>query len=104
MYKKLSIVALSVLLGGCSYFNIYHPDIQQGNILEQNQVSQIKPGMSEYAVQRILGQPVLTDIFTKNQITYVYTMKPNHEKMTQQKLVLTFNKNKLVKIEKDKTN
>ena len=101
MHKKLSIIVFSILLSGCSYFHIYQPDIQQGNILEQKQVAQIKPGMSEYAVQHILGQPVLTDVFTKNQIIYIYTMKPNHEKMTQKKLMLTFSNGKLVKIEKN---
>ena len=49
----------------------YKMDIQQGNLLTQEQVSRLKPGMSKEEVRLILGTPLLTDIFHADRWDYV---------------------------------
>ena len=55
--------------------NEYKIDIQQGNILTQEMVSQLKPGLTKDQVRFILGTPVLTDMFHANRWDYVYRLQ-----------------------------
>lgn len=52
---------------------IYRPTIVQGNIVEQEQVNQLKPGMSRRQVRFVLGSPTLQDIFHDDRWDYPYT-------------------------------
>jgi outer membrane protein assembly factor BamE len=50
----------------------YRIDIQQGNVLTQEMVAQLKPGMTKDQVRFVLGTPVLMDMFHGNRWDYVY--------------------------------
>ena len=41
----------------------YRIEIQQGNFVSQEMVSQLKPGMSKDQVRFVLGTPLITDSF-----------------------------------------
>lgn len=88
---------LTLSLAGCSkvyvpsFIKVYEPDIEQGNVLEADQVSRIHVGMTRNEVHRILGTPALNDIFHRNQReTYVFYDKPGKEDVFQHNLVLTY--------------
>ena len=53
----------------------YKIDVQQGNVLTQDMVSQLKPGQTKDQVRFLLGTPVLMDMFHNNRWDYVYRMK-----------------------------
>jgi outer membrane protein assembly factor BamE len=53
----------------------YRIDVQQGNVLTQEMVSQLRPGLSKDQVRFILGTPVLTDMFHANRWDYAYRLK-----------------------------
>lgn len=53
----------------------YRIDVQQGNVLTQEMVSQLRPGLSKDQVRFILGTPVLTDMFHANRWDYTYRLK-----------------------------
>lgn len=97
-----AIVALiaTLLLSGCSYLHVYRPDRQQGNIIKANKVNQLKLGMSPFEVKHIMGDPLLENTFEDNKLLYVYTFEPNAKPITEQRVVLTFRRDRLVKIEK----
>jgi outer membrane protein assembly factor BamE len=50
----------------------YRIDVQQGNVLNQEMVSQLKPGQTREQVRFILGTPMLTDVFHAQRWDYVY--------------------------------
>lgn len=50
----------------------YRIDIQQGNVLTQEMVAQLKPGLTKDQVRFVLGTPVLMDMFHGNRWDYVY--------------------------------
>jgi outer membrane protein assembly factor BamE len=50
----------------------YRIDVQQGNVLTQEMVSQLRPGLSMDQVRFILGTPVLADMFHANRWDYFY--------------------------------
>ena len=67
------------LLSACSsvprIVNEYRIDVQQGNVLTQEMVSQLRPGLTRDQVRFILGTPVLMDMFHANRWDYFYWLK-----------------------------
>lgn len=53
----------------------YKIDVQQGNVLTQEMVSQLRPGLSKDQVRFILGTPMLTDMFHADRWDYVYRLQ-----------------------------
>ena len=73
------IIPLFALLASCStvprLINEYKIDVQQGNILNQEMVSRLRPGLTKDQVRFILGTPVLMDIFHANRWDYIYRLR-----------------------------
>ena len=73
--RLLILGAVCSLLAACSIFNPYKIDVQQGNVLTQEMVAQLKPGQTREQVRYILGTPLLTDIFHQQRWDYVYSYR-----------------------------
>lgn len=93
----ITLPLVATLLAGCSsvyvpsFIQVYQPDIQQGNIIEEAQVERLEEGMSQAEVHRLLGTPSLNDIFHAGQRdTYVYYDKRGKEKAFQHTLVIEY--------------
>jgi len=79
-FSRLARSALLVAaLYGCAsvprLVNEYKIDVQQGNVLTQEMVSQLRPGLTKDQVRFILGTPVLIDMFHANRWDYVYRLQ-----------------------------
>jgi outer membrane protein assembly factor BamE len=110
MYRGLpsAAVAFSLLFAaGCGFVpripgvTPYRIDIQQGNFITQDQLGQLKPGMSKEQVKMVLGTPLLTDIFHAERWDYVYWRERPGEKREQRKLIVFFEDGKLTRIDGD---
>ena len=88
----------SVLLVSCS---IYKLDVQQGNVVTQEMVDQLQPGMTERQVRYIMGSPLLVDVFHQTRWDYVYTDQPGNEARMQRKVSLLFEGKVLKGVEGD---
>ena len=99
------VLGASLFVGGCSSFNnlplVYKPDIQQGNIVDQEMVDSLRPGMSKTQVRFIMGSPALVDVFHLHRWDYVYSMQRGGGERRQRQLSLYFEDNKLMRIEGD---
>lgn len=94
-FTRFSLILTSIIaLAGC-----YHPEIQQGNNLSQQQISALKLGMTKEQVIAALGSPVLNDVFNPNRLVYIYTDLPNNNHYTEHKVILTFSNDKLTNID-----
>jgi outer membrane protein assembly factor BamE len=69
------ILACAVILNACGPL-VYRIEVQQGNLVTQESVAQLKPGMTKDQVRFVLGTPLITDIFHAERWDYVYTMRP----------------------------
>lgn len=86
------------MLPGLSTYRI---DIQQGNVVTQDMVSKLKPGMTRQQVRFILGTPPVVDPFRQDRWDYVYYYN-QHGKLTEhRRLVLLFDGDVLKRIEGD---
>ena len=69
---------LSLLLAACSSVSTPQPyriDVQQGNVITQEMVAQLKPGQTRDQVRYILGTPLLADVFHQQRWDYVYSYR-----------------------------
>ena len=100
--KKLLILIVcglvSIVTGCSNYIPAYKIDVQQGNILTQEDVNQIKTGMDKNKIQYILGSPTITDPFHPDRWDYAYTLKPGWGDLEKKNVTLYFEKDILVKI------
>ncbi len=103
MPRALSL-ALALLLGACAlpdFMAPYRIDIQQGNFIAQDLVSQLKPGMSKEQVRYILGTPLVTDIFHAERWDYVYWFDRRGQPLERRRLAVFFQDGKLARLEGD---
>ena len=106
MRRSLFAVFLVAALASCGVPRIpgitpYKPEIQQGNYVSQEMLSQVKQGMSREQVRFLLGTPLLTDIFHADRWDYVYWRETEKGKRESRKLALFFTDGKLERIEGD---
>jgi outer membrane protein assembly factor BamE len=75
---------------------VYKIPIQQGNIIDQKMIDQIRPNMTERQVMYILGSPMLVDTFHQKRWDYLYSNQPSGEDRQQKKVSILFDENDLV--------
>lgn len=80
MQKKLMaalIVGAMLATTGCkNIFRAYRIDIVQGQAITQEQVDQLRPGMTPAQVRYILGNPLVTDTLSPSRWDYPYRFLP----------------------------
>ena len=105
------VAFLAFTLGGCSFSQLNLPElkiprvyklsIQQGNVITQEMVDRLKPGMTRNQVEFVMGKPVLADPFEQDQWVYVYTLEVPDYFIQNFKMVLTFKDDTLATIAGD---
>lgn len=100
----LLLVAFT-LLGGCSFrmpnLGVYKIDIPQGNIVTQEMVDKLQPGMNKRQVRFVMGSPLILDTFEPERWDYLRSMEEGRKKRTQQRISLYFENDLLVRMEGD---
>jgi outer membrane protein assembly factor BamE len=99
LIRCFAAIGFAIALSACSYLSPYKIDIQQGNIVAQESVEKLKPGMTRSEVKNLLGTPLVSDIYHADRWDYVYTMRKGWRVEDKRKLTLTFEKDVLAKIE-----
>ena len=95
--RKLALIA-ACLATGC----VYHMDIQQGNLLEPDAVEQVEVGMSQSAVQFLLGTPMLADPFHADRWDYPYYLRRGRSSEAERSwLSVCFENGRVTRIERD---
>jgi outer membrane protein assembly factor BamE len=75
------LLVLSLLAGCGSWSNSidrvkpHKIDIPQGNVLKQEMLDKLKPGMTKSQVRFILGTPLIVDPFRTNRWDYVFRLE-----------------------------
>lgn len=75
---------------------VYKMTVQQGNILSEEMIDRLEPGMNKRQVTFLLGTPLLTDFFHANRWDYTYTIKRGHQAMEKRTLTLYFDKDEVL--------
>lgn len=80
---------------------VYKVDVLQGNIVTQEMVNQLEPGMNKARVQFIMGSPMLVDVFHQDRWDYIYLRRPGRGEPEQRRVTLYFEDDQLVRIAGD---
>lgn len=77
--SRLLLVAVVIAsLAGCSYFRfpgVHKINIQQGHIITQEMVDQLKVGMTKRQVRFVLGNSLLPNTFNDDRWDYYYSLR-----------------------------
>ena len=105
--QKLLIILItgaSLVLAACSSISVpgaHKIDIQQGNVITQDMVNKLKPGMDKNQVRFVLGTPPIVDVFHQERWDYVYSLQRGSKAREQRHIALFFKDDKLVRMEGD---
>ena len=99
---KHLLLAISIALVCSSCIRPYQPDLQQGNILNNSELRELRVGMSKQEVLYILGTPLVADPFNQDRWDYYYSKTKGKSKKTTQRLITAlFIDGKLVELRGD---
>ena len=76
-------------------------DIQQGNVVTQEMIDKLKPGMTRQQVRFVMGTPPIADPFHKDRWDYVYYLNKAGKIVEHRRLVLLFDGEVLKRVEGD---
>jgi outer membrane protein assembly factor BamE len=76
-------------------FSPYRPDIQQGNFVSQEMLTQLKVGQTRDQVKFILGTPLLTDTFHVNRWDYPFYLARGNGELTTSRVTVYFKDDKV---------
>lgn len=102
--QKALISLIFLMLCGCSTLEfpwVYRLNIDQGNVIKQEMVDQLKPGLTKSQVQFVMGSALIEDTFNENRWDYVYTMLHGDGSYDRHRLTLTFDGDLLVGLSGD---
>ena len=101
MAAKFTALLSFLLLTSCSYLPhvIYRIDVQQGNVVTDEMLEKLKPGMTKSQVLFVLGSPLIIDAFRDNRWDYVYLFRKKGDLVEQKRLTLFFDNDILINIE-----
>lgn len=99
----IPIIASLCLLSGCGISNIkipklYKVAIQQGNVITQDMVDKLKPGMTRRQVAFVMGEPVIQDPFDNTKWVYLYSIDVPGVFSQQSRLILSFDEDDLLAV------
>jgi outer membrane protein assembly factor BamE len=98
--RPAAALAVAILSTACVAGCVYRMDIQQGNLLDAEQVEQVEVGMTRSQVRFLLGTPMVIDSFDAERWDYVYSLRRGHSRKVERRhLVVWFEGDKVTRIE-----
>ena len=93
----VSTALISALLAGCSMKlpklgipRVHKITVQQGNLITQEMIDQLKPGMTRSQVAYIMGEPIFRNAFDDSRWDYIYTVEAPGRFEDERRLSLYF--------------
>lgn len=89
---KSSTIRLAVLLlfGVMMQACVYRIDVQQGNLLEDNDIEAVQVGMTRSQVRFLLGTPVVEDSFQHDRWDYIYYFRQGRRRVADRSWLIVF--------------
>ena len=97
--KGAQVKSISKLQKFMWFFSPYRPDIQQGNFISEEMLSQLKVDMTRDQVRFILGTPLLNDIFHADRWDYPFRLARGNGETIDSTVVVYFKEGKVERFE-----
>ena len=105
--KTLLAAGLALSLFACNdvanleFPGVYKISIVQGNVITQEMVDQLRPGMTKRQVMFVMGSPLVRDPYYQDRWDYVYNFEPGGGTRGGERLTVYFVDDQLVRFEGD---
>ena len=80
------IIGFTLVLASC----VYRVDVQQGNLLEEDEIAAVKLGMTRNQVRFLLGTPMVDDTFHGDRWDYMYFFRRGRNNVADQRWLIVF--------------
>ena len=94
MRHMLFAAIIALLLSGC--LSVYKVEVQQGNVVTQEMIDKLKPGMTPSQVRFVMGTPLIVDPFHQDRWDYYYYLRRSNETSGESQRVTVVFKNDLL--------
>jgi outer membrane protein assembly factor BamE len=86
------------LLTACStlqFPGVYKITVEQGNVITQEMIDKLKPGMTTEQVEFVMGTPLIKDTFNPQRWDYLYSISKRGAEPEQHRISIFFKNEKL---------
>jgi outer membrane protein assembly factor BamE len=91
MQFKIFTVLLSFLfISACSVPKVYKLTVQQGNIVTQDMIDELKVGMTKRQVAYVMGTPLIRSPYQQERWDYLYTLERRDKVVKNYQVTLFF--------------
>lgn len=87
---KPLVLALTLAVAGCSFPGVYKINVQQGNIVDKEDLDQLAEGMTRRQVHSLLGSPAVINPVDNSQEFYIYTFQRAGSDIKQQRVIVYY--------------
>ncbi|MEJ6773891.1 MAG: outer membrane protein assembly factor BamE [Porticoccaceae bacterium] len=87
------LISFTLLTTGCSWVkfpSVHKVEIKQGNIVDQEMIDKLLPGMTKSQVQFVLGTPLIADTFDQQRWDYYYSRLSPESVTTEERVTIYF--------------
>ena len=103
LIRPLALGCLLAALVGCGsnfgFPGVYRINVEQGNVVTEEMVEQLRPGLNRRQVRYIMGTPLIEDSFHEDRWDYHYLLRNGGELLSETQLTLWFEEDELVRVE-----
>lgn len=91
---RISFLLLVLLVTGCNV--VYKQNIQQGNVLDREDMDRLEAGMTKRQVMVLLGSPAVQSPFHSDRWDYINSFAPRGGKAERRTLTIEFENDRVV--------
>ena len=78
---------------------VYRINVEQGNVVNEEMVEKLRPGLNKRQVRYIMGTPLIEDSFHADRWDYRYLLRNGTETLAETRLTLWFDGDELARAE-----
>lgn len=94
-----ALLALASCGNNFGFPGVYRINVEQGNVVTEEMVEQLRPGLNRRQVRYIMGTPLIEDAFHSDRWDYRYLLRNGNETLSTTQLTLWFDDDELVRAE-----
>ncbi|MFO7763492.1 MAG: outer membrane protein assembly factor BamE [Wenzhouxiangellaceae bacterium] len=94
MSRTVLLLILAVLMSGCNV--VYKQNIQQGNVLDGEDLDRLETGMTKRQVMVLLGSPAIQSPFHSDRWDYINSFASRGGKADRRTLTVEFENDRVV--------
>lgn len=88
--QKITALILTIVLSGCVFPGVYKINVQQGNIVTDEELTQLTEGMPRSQVHAVMGTPLMLNPVDPSREYYVYTFQREGGDIQEQRIIVYY--------------